>query len=301
MGGAAGHKRRPHAINQKAVLRAPRMISEKQFDTGAVVLNFVEGQASGVPLVLLHDSAASWAAHQAMLPALALGWHVCGLDLRGHGKSGRTPGHYRLLDYAGDVITFIRQYLRGPAAVYGHGLGGLIAIAVAGQATEAVHGLILADPPLFYRHHRVLDTQWGKALSVTYSALGGTGSVEGIARRLAESENQADIATQRTRAERLKRVDPETLKGLLAHQHMDGFDMGALLARVCCPTLIIQSDAARDSVLTDDDAAFARWHLRQCQQVRLADVGHNLHADAPDTVIKLLETFSRDVTGLGVL
>jgi len=277
------------------------MISEKQFDTGEVILNFVEGQPSGVPLVVLHDSAASWAAHQAMLPALTLGWHVCGLDLRGHGKSGWTPGHYRLMDYAGDIITFIRQYLRGPAAVYGHGLGGLIAIAVAGQATEAVHGLILADPPLFYRHRRVADTKWGKALSITYGALGGTGSVEGIARRLAESEHQADISAQRTRAERLKRLDPETLRVLLDHTTMAGYDMGALLTRVSCPTLIIQSDPTRDSVLTDDDAAFARWHLRQCQQVRLADVGHNLHADAPDIVIKLLETFSREVTGLGVL
>ena len=103
------------------------------------------------------------------------------------------------------------------------------------------------------------------------------------------------------RAERLKRVDPETLRMLLDHTTMAGYDMGALLARVSCPTLIIQSDPTRDSVLTDDDAAFARWHLRQCQQVRLADVGHNLHADAPDIVIKLLETFSREVTGLGVL
>ncbi len=277
------------------------MISEKQFDTGEVILNFVEGQPSGVPLVLLHDSAASWAAHQAMLPALTLGWHVCGLDLRGHGKSGRAPGHYRIMDYAQDIITFIRQYLRAPAAVYGHGLGGLIAIAVAGQATEAVHGLILADPPLFYRNRRVADTKWAKALTATYGALGGTGSVEGIARRLAESEAQSEAATLRTRAERLKRLDPETIRVLLEHQHMDAYDMGLLLARVACPTLIIQCDPLGDSVLTEEDAAFARWHLRQCQQVRLDEVGHNLHADAPDTVIKLLETFSREVTGLGVL
>ncbi len=277
------------------------MISEKQFDTGEVILNFVEGQPSGVPLVVLHDSAASWAAHQAMLPALTLGWHVCGLDLRGHGKSGRVPGRYRIMDYAQDVITFIRQYLRGPAAVYGHGLGGLIAIAVAGQATEAVHGLILADPPLFYRHRKVADTQWAAALNVTYNALGGTGSVEGIARRLAESEGHAETATQRTRAERLKRLDRETLKVLLDHKHMEGFDMGPLLARVACPSLIIQCDPRRDAALTEEDAAFARWHLRQCQQVRLDEVGHNLHADAPDTVIKLLETFGREVTGLGVL
>lgn len=277
------------------------MITEKQFDTGEVSLNFVEGQPSGVPLVVLHDSAGSWAAHQAMLPALTLGWHVCGLDLRGHGKSGRTPGHYRLMDYAQDVVTFIRQYLRGPAAVYGHGLGALVGIAVAGQATEAVHGLVLADPPLFYRHRRVADTKWAKALHATYAALGGTGSVEGIARRLADSEGRAEIATLRTRAERLKRVDPETLRVLLDHTHMEGYDLGALLARVACPTLIIQCDPLGDAQLTDDDAAFARWHLRQYQQVRLDEVGHNLHADAPDTVIKLLETFSREVTGLGVL
>lgn len=277
------------------------MISEKQFDAGGVVLNFVEGQPSGVPLVLLHELGANWAAHQAMLPALTLGWHVCALDLRGHGKSGRTPGHYRVLDYAQDVIAFIRQYLRAPAAVYGHGFGGLVAIAVAGQATEAVHGLILADPPLFYRNHGVADTRWGAPLAQAYQALAAAPSTDELARRLTPDHSAGELSGLRARAERLRRVDPDALRAVLDHSHMNGLALGPLLARVACPALIIQCDPAHEAVMTEDDAAYARWHLRQFSRVRLDNVGHNLHADTPDTVIQLLETFSREVTGQGVL
>ncbi|MCC7362458.1 MAG: alpha/beta hydrolase [Anaerolineales bacterium] len=277
------------------------MISEKQFDAGGVVLNLVEGQPSGVPLVLLHDLGANWAAHQAMLPALTLGWHVCALDLRGHGKSGRTPEHYRVLDYAQDVIAFIRQYLRAPAAVYGHGFGGLVAIAVAGQATEAVHGLILADPPLFYRRQRITDTLWGEPLTRAYQSLAAAPSTDELARRLSPDHLAGESSGLRARAERLRRVDPDALRAVLEHTHMNGLALGPLLARVSCPTLIIQGDPRYDAVLDEDDAAFARWHLRQFSRVKLEHVGHNLHADAPDTVIQLLETFSREVTGLGVL
>ena len=277
------------------------MISEKQFDAGGAMLNFVEGQPSGVPLILLHELGANWAAHQAMLPALTLGWHVCALDLRGHGKSGRTPGRYRVIDYAQDVIAFIRQYLRAPAAVYGHGFGSLVAIAVAGQATEAVHGLILADPPLFYRQQRVVETRWGEPLRQTYQALAANPSTDELARRLNPELGVGELSGLRARAERLRRVDPDALKAVLEHQHMEGLALGPQLARVACPALIIQGDPGHAAMTTEDDAAFARWHLRQFNRVRLDNVGHNLHADAPDAVIELLETFRREVTGMGVL
>jgi pimeloyl-ACP methyl ester carboxylesterase len=272
------------------------MFREQQFDTGEVKLNFAEGPAAGPALVLLHGATLSWRTHQALLPGLSKHWHVLAVDLRGHGASGRTPGRYGLMDYAGDLVRLIRQYLLTPAVIYGHSLGALVAIAVAAQAVEAVHGLVLADPPLFYRDTRVTETKWGNGFAQTHAALEGSPESELIAERLAEAEPGADRAALDIRAERLRQLDPGTLAALLAHSHMAGYHMGPLLARVACPTLLIQCDLARGAALEDDDAEFARAHLRHGLFVRLPGVGHMLHTAQPETVLRLLDEFRRRVS-----
>ena len=88
------------------------------------------------------------AARLGVLPPLALRWHLYAPDLRGFGLSGRAPGAYRVLDYAGDVIAFLRGVVRGPAAVVGHSLGAIVAIAVAADASDLVRAAVLEEPPL---------------------------------------------------------------------------------------------------------------------------------------------------------
>jgi hypothetical protein len=36
------------------------MLTEKTFDTGSLKINFAEGPANGMPLVLLHGGTARW-------------------------------------------------------------------------------------------------------------------------------------------------------------------------------------------------------------------------------------------------
>jgi pimeloyl-ACP methyl ester carboxylesterase len=277
------------------------MFREQRFDTGEVELNFAEGPAAGPALVLLHGSTLSWRTHQALLPGLSEHWHVLAVDLRGHGASGRTPGRYRLIDYAGDIVTLIRQYLLRPAVIYGHSLGALVGIAVAAQAVEAVHGLVLADPPLFYHDTRVTETRWAPFFADIYAALDGAETAEVIAERLAAATPDADRAALETRAARLRQLDPGTVGALLAHTHMAGYDMGGMMARIACPTLLLQCDPAHGAALEDDDAEFARAHLRRNMYLRLPNVGHMLHSEQPETVLRLLDEFRRRVSEDGLL
>ena len=62
------------------------MLTERQFDTGAVTLNYAEGPASGPPLVLLHGLSYRWQSWLAVMPTLALRWHLYAPDLRGFGR-----------------------------------------------------------------------------------------------------------------------------------------------------------------------------------------------------------------------
>ena len=124
------------------------MLTEKTFDAAAVSINYVEGPKSGPPLVLLHGVTSRWQRFLTLLPVLAQRWHVVAADLRGHGRSGRVPGRYGVMEYAQDVIGLIQHLGDEPAVVLGHSLGAMVGIGVAAEAPSAVRALILEDPPL---------------------------------------------------------------------------------------------------------------------------------------------------------
>ena len=122
-------------------------------ETAAVVLNYAEGPPNGPAYVLLHAGAARWQYGQALLEALVDSWHVYAPDFRGHGKSGRVPGAYRLQDYVDDTAAFLASVVREPAIVYGHSLGGEVAVMLAAQHSDLVRALIVGDAPLSKQRH----------------------------------------------------------------------------------------------------------------------------------------------------
>jgi pimeloyl-ACP methyl ester carboxylesterase len=86
-------------------------------------------------------------------------WHIYALDFRGHGKSGRVPRHYQLQDYVEDVKGFLQRQLTEPAVLFGHSLGGVIALLVTAISPEAVRALVLADSIIFGDSLRRLMTE----------------------------------------------------------------------------------------------------------------------------------------------
>lgn len=123
------------------------MFTEQCFTTPVVTLNYAVGEASGSPLVLLHGVSARWQCALPILPELSQQWQVYAPDLRGHGRSGRVPGSYRLTDYTADIVAFLQQVVKHPAVLFGHSLGGQIALLVAARYPELVRGLIIGDAP----------------------------------------------------------------------------------------------------------------------------------------------------------
>lgn len=68
-------------------------------------------------------------------------------DLRGHGKSGRVPWGYSVQEYAADIGAFLQQ-VSGPAALFGHSLGGVVAVMTASLLPMNVRALLVGDAPL---------------------------------------------------------------------------------------------------------------------------------------------------------
>lgn len=216
------------------------MLTEHCFTTPVVTLNYAVGEASGSPLVLLHGGSARWQCALPILPELSQQWQVYAPDLRGHGRSGRVPGSYRLTDYTADIVTFLQQVVKHPAVLFGHSLGGEIALLVAARYPELVRGLIIGDAPLDLANMRNSFQRDQERLLYWREWAGPGHSTEEIAEALKNTpiavEGKSDPMAARIlfgeenpwfqqMAENLQHNDPEMLSAVLEFDQMhEGYD-----------------------------------------------------------------------------
>jgi pimeloyl-ACP methyl ester carboxylesterase len=136
---------------------------EQLVDLGAVHLNYATAGDPGSPaLLLIPGQSESWWGYEATLPLLAEHFHVHAVDLRGQGRSTRTPGRYTLDNMGNDLVRFIDAVISRPTLVSGLSSGGVLA---AWLSAYAKPGQIIAahyeDPPLFSSEH---DTSCGQSI-----------------------------------------------------------------------------------------------------------------------------------------
>jgi pimeloyl-ACP methyl ester carboxylesterase len=122
------------------------MLTERSFDAGTLSLNYAEEPAAGPPLVLLHGASGCWQTFLPIIPFVGWRWHLYAPDFRGHGRSGRVGGTYRLGDFAQDTTRFLREVVREPAVLLGFSLGAVVATQVAAESPDAVRAVVLEDP-----------------------------------------------------------------------------------------------------------------------------------------------------------
>jgi pimeloyl-ACP methyl ester carboxylesterase len=127
----------------------PKGFKELFFTTGDVTLNYVVGPDHGLPLLLIPGQMESWQGYKCVLPELSKRFHIFVPDLRGHGKSTWTPGHYSYNICGNDLKRFIKDVIQKPTLVAGLSSGGVLAIWLAANAPKDVLAVIGEDPPIF--------------------------------------------------------------------------------------------------------------------------------------------------------
>lgn len=257
------------------------MLKEQTFNADVVTINYAEGPPSGPPLVLLHGGGDRWQHFLPILPSLVMRWHVFALDLRGHGKSGRVPGQYRPEHYVADIMAFLERQLTERVILFGHSLGGWVALMVAARLMERVQALILGDPPLCLERFLAIEgSEEGISMWRTMRGLAGPGlSVPDLASALAGLSNGMDAARLRGWAKTLSQVDPDA-----AQYHAEGrldeyvkeVELDAALRQMSCPVLLLQADPSQGGVVTDSDVAHALSLLPDGLHVQLEGAGHDL-------------------------
>ena len=256
---------------------------EQTFDAGPVAINYVaEGREDGRPIVFLHGVTDRWRTWLPSMTAFAPDWRVYALDLRGHGRSAHVPGAYRVLDYAADVIAFLRRRVGEPAVVVGHSLGAIVAIAVAADAPELVRAIVLEDPPLGVFDDQPFAERPERPSFVARRDLAAAGlPPEHLFAALVAREPGVDAAAHGARTLALSLTDPDVLTAIIEERAREGYDLPARLRRIACPVLLQQGNVDLGAAVDDARIARARALLANCTFEHFADAGHGIHNVQP--------------------
>jgi pimeloyl-ACP methyl ester carboxylesterase len=123
---------------------------------GGITMAYVEtGPRTGPAVILIHgltDNIRSWSLAMRALHKLDPSLHILAIDLRGHGATSMPPQRtcaaapekcYRLGDFAGDIVAFMKAKKIAKATLAGHSLGSFIAQEVALDHPEMVERAVL--------------------------------------------------------------------------------------------------------------------------------------------------------------
>src|SRR4249920_1530169 len=126
-------------------------IAEQLVDLGEIQMNYATmGDAASPALLLIPGQTESWWGYEAAMPLLAERFQVFAVDLRGQGRSSRTPGRYTLDNMGDDLVRFIDVVIGRPTIVSGLSSGGVLSAWLSAYAKPGqVRAAVYEDPPLF--------------------------------------------------------------------------------------------------------------------------------------------------------
>ena len=293
----------------------PHAFSEQLCDTGEVRLNYAVAGAPDQPaLLLIPGQTESWWGYEAALPLLARHFQAYAVDLRGQGRSTRTPGRYTLDNMGNDLVRFIDLAIGRPVLVSGLSSGGVLSAWLSAYARPGqVRACHYEDPPLFSSE---LHTSCGPSIHQSIGAvfalfskyLGDQWSVgdwDGM-RAAAPRELPARLgpllsvfASGEAPSQNLKEYDPEWARAFATGTVAASCDHARMLAAVKVPVLLTHHfrvvDASTGSVLgalADVQAARVRELVAKAGQKldyrSFPAMGHSMHGQDPKLFVETL-------------
>jgi pimeloyl-ACP methyl ester carboxylesterase len=127
----------------------PTTTAPHEKKTGHVAANgvsyYYEIHGEGEPLVLLHGGLGSIDMFAPVLPALADGRQVIGVDLHGHGRTALGDREISMIDMGDDLAVILKELGYGQVDVLGFSMGAGVAFRLAVQHPAVVRRLVLVS------------------------------------------------------------------------------------------------------------------------------------------------------------
>ncbi|HEV7733512.1 MAG TPA: alpha/beta hydrolase [Candidatus Binatia bacterium] len=307
----------PHNLDDTYVAHT---IAEQLVDLGEIEMNYATlGDAASPALLLIPGQTESWWGYEAAMPLLAERFQVFAVDLRGQGRSTRTPGRYTLDNMGNDLVRFLDLVVRRPAIVSGLSSGGVLAAWLSAYAKPGqVLAALYEDPPLFASEARPaigpgirqcigpLFDLWSTYLGDQWSIGAWDAMREGSASRLPEHLRFIPVPDEPPQS--LKEYDPEWGRSFWTGTVAAACDHERMLRSVTVPSVLLTHHMR----MTDEASGFLFGAMsdQQAQRVRalltgagvdvtyrsFPDVGHSMHGDRPDLYVETLFDWVTSIT-----
>lgn len=264
--------------------------TDHTIDTGEVEIAYSIGPDNGPTLLLLHGLTDRRDAFPTVIDTLDEMHRVVAIDQRGHGYSGRTPGHYSNDDHARDIRYILENVCQSPTVVWGHSMGGANAIAMAADPPEQLKALILEDPAIFGRARSTraggapVNSPFGASLELIEAGI----SAEEMASRIAQSEPGMPDYYAPWKAERLAQIDPAVLRDVVAGRRRGVQDPKESLAKIDCPVLLMQADPDKGGILQDEFLAEITPKTGDWTVVKVVGAGHVINRNHPELALPIV-------------
>jgi pimeloyl-ACP methyl ester carboxylesterase len=285
-------------------LDRPQHLQERRFHTKTVSLNYAEGEASGPSLVLLHGLGRHWQVFLPLIPSLSQRWHIFAPDLRGHGLSSHVARGYHGFQYAADIVRFLRERVPLPAVLFGHSLGGMVAMWIAANEPQLVRALIVGDSLISIPNFE--HSMYPELFTGLRDLARKAGTVEELARGLARIELHVpgldepvpigdlpgnDEASLLAWAHCVQQVDPDAYAMSVDGTSLEAWDGEGLLSRIQCPTLLLQASPELGGLMSDEDVRLAKHLLAHPTHVLFPTLGHSLFIQQAEPVLRTVNDF----------
>lgn len=295
----------------------PHNYDEHLFDTGEIKLNYVSVGSSEKPaIVLIPGQTESWWGYEKAIPLLMNYFQVFAVDLRGQGRSSRTPGRYTFDNFGNDLVRFIAFVVRRPVVVSGLSSGGVISAWLSAYAPPGmIRGALYEDPPLFacelhpafgpgirqtgpFRTFQLFNTYLGDQWQV--------GDWEGLKKAIREEfppsvltifETLYPLGPEPPRM--LKEYDPEWAKAFVTGSVEASCDHFRMLSQVKCPVMFTHHfsyvDEATGNLLgattvrqVDQIEGLVKKAGQQFTRLTFPEMGHQMHNQDPELFVRSL-------------
>ena len=299
----------------------PHTYPELTVDLGEVVLNYaVTGPESAPALLLIPGLVESWWAYEAVIRQLEGEFRIYAVDVRGQGRSSRTPGRYTLDNWGNDLSRFIEQVIERPTIVAGSSVGGVMGAWLAAYGPKGlVRGVLLEDSPLFSSEVSpacglgLRQTAVGYLFSLFAAHLGDQWRVGDWQGMQAQASSilpdwmlpwvpQGDEPPQN-----LKEFDPEGARAFLSGTATASCGQKQMLQSVKAPIMFTHhfrgfapDTGIGQGATSDLQVSYARSLVEQAGQRfdyrSLPDKGHALHDEDAPLYASILREWARGLT-----